>query len=138
MKALCLILISALTGCAQYTAIQMNLVEQARKGVAITQKSLAEKSQVLEEYEKLQRRRLDEAFDADVRENHSLSSDWVIEHRRAYSAALDALFNQQQATRDAQLADERNLAAIDDALARVLWLQSVELHWANLPQEINK
>ena len=136
MKSLCIIFLSMLTGCAQYTSIQMNLVEQARKGVAITQKSLAEKSQVIEEFEKQQRRRLDDAFDADVRENASLSVDWVIEHRRAYSAALDALAVQRQATRDAQIADERNLAAVDDALNRVLWLQSIELRFANLPQEI--
>src|SRR5437773_3154323 len=101
MKSLCILFLSMLSGCAEYTAIQMNLVEQARKGVAITQKSLVEKSQVIEQYEKQQRRRLDDAFDADVRENASLSGDWVIEHRRAYSAALDALVQQQQASREA-------------------------------------
>jgi hypothetical protein len=136
MKTLPLALMCTFTGCAPYTAVQMNLIEQARKGIAITQKSLAEKSQIIEQYEKQQRKRLDEAFDADVRENATLTSDWVIEHRRAYSAALDALNNQRQATRDARQTDQRNLQAIDDALNRVLWLESIELRFANIPKVV--
>ena len=136
MKILCITLLCALSGCAQYTAVQMNLLEQARKGIAITQKSLADKSQLIEQYEKQQRKRLDEAFDADVREDANLTGDWVIEHRRAYAAALDAMSAQQQAGREAQLADKSNLEAIDNALQRVLWLESIQLKLVQLPQEI--
>ena len=136
MKFLIAFCVVIAPGCAEYTGVQMKLVEQARKGVAITQASLAEKSRLISEYQKQQRMRLDEAFDADARERADLTSEWVIEHRRAYSAALEAYFVQQQATRDGQLADEKNLEAIDEALGRVLWLQSIELRFANLPKEI--
>jgi len=125
-----------LGGCAQYTAVQMTLVQHARKGALLTQQSLAEKSRLIEQFQKRARARLDDAFDADVREQSELSADWVIDHRRAYSAAMDAMNEQLQATRAAQVADEKNLASIDDALQRVLWLQSIELRFANLPQEI--
>ena len=136
MKSFCIFFTCALSGCAQYTAVQMNLLEQARKGIAITQKSLADKSQLIEQYEKQQRKRLDEAFDADVREHSNLSSDWVIEHRRAYAAAIDGFAAQQIASRDSAVIDQKNLQSIDDALQRVIWLESIELKLVQLPQEI--
>ena len=136
MKTMALLITCTISGCAQYTAVQMNLIEQARKGVVLTRESLAGKSQIIDKFQEQQRARLDDAFDADVREQSTLTSDWVIEQRRAYSAALNAMITQQQATRDARIADEKNLTAIDDALSQVLLLQSIQLRLANSFQEI--
>ena len=73
---------------------------------------------------------VDEAFDADVREREkdsSIDGDWVIDARRAYSVALDAYAKSQAADDAASAARKRNLAAIDAALERLEYLQSVQL-----------
>ena len=43
---------------------------------------------------------------------------------------------QQIASRDSAAIDQKNLQSIDDALQRVLWLESIELKLGELPQEI--
>jgi hypothetical protein len=131
------LLLALLTGgCADYTAAQMQLTEQARRGIALTSESIAGKSQLIEQLHALQRRRMDEAFDADVRETGDLSAQWVIEHRRAYAAGLDALATQPEASRQAAETDQRNLSAARQALEQLLWLQSLQLRWSfPLPKE---
>jgi hypothetical protein len=114
-------------GCAPYAQVQSQLVEQTRRGVAQLQSSLQEKSQIVREYHAIQRKRLDDAFDADVRERPSeqLTSEWVIEHRRAYSTAIDVLDEARFASEQANESDRRTLEAIRAALERLQWLQSL-------------
>ena len=133
MKRICLtIALCGLTGCEQYAAVQMDLITQARRGVALTQKSLDEKSQMIRQDQSLRRRLLDNAFDDDVRARQTLTADWIIESRKAYAATLDAFAQQQLAARDANLADQRNIAAIDEALQRLSWLQSIQAKWSGI------
>src|SRR6476646_6052828 len=84
------------TGCASYTQVQKKLVEQARKGVALSQTSAAGHEVVTVRLHDLQRKRLDQAFDDDVRDQKALSPDWVIEHRQAYAAAIEAMALEKQ------------------------------------------
>jgi hypothetical protein len=114
-------------GCGAYTEAQMRLVEQARKGVALCGEAQRERGQVVAQFHQMQRQRLDEACDADVRERGDLSAEWVIEHRRAYAAALEVLGRQRQASEEAERTMQRNLDAVDEALRRVLLLQSIQL-----------
>jgi len=103
------------------------LVQQARKGLELENQNAAEHGEFVAKYYAIQRDRLDAAFDEDVRENGALSMDWVIEHRRAYSAALDAINRQQNLANESETTANRNRAAIDLALARLESLISLEL-----------
>jgi hypothetical protein len=131
---LCLSMLSA--GCAPYTQVQMTLVEQARRGVAQVAQAAQAHEDAAEQLYTAKRQRLDEAFDADVREREAregtVGADWVIEHRRAYAAGVDAMERQRAAAQAASEVTRRNLRAVDDALQRLAWLQSLELQWASL------
>lgn len=118
------------SGCAPFTQAQIDLVTQARRGVAIVAQHDAARDRSIAELASLRRQRLDDAFDQDVREramNDLLDPEWVIEARRAYAVALDAYAKGQAA--DVRVAAERRrtLAAIDAALQRLQWLQSIQL-----------
>jgi hypothetical protein len=126
MRIITLIVALATSGCA-YTESQLRLTEQVQKGAQLLRQSQQERMQLVGQFHKLQRQRLDDAFDADVRQRPSLSPDWVIESRAAYAAALDALYRQQQSTQSADAATTRNLDAMDQALQRLLLLQSVQM-----------
>jgi hypothetical protein len=123
------------SGCGAYTHLEMQLVEQARKGVSLGRQHLAERGKLLAEFNDLQTRRLDAAFDADVREHSALSADWVIEHRQAYALALAALQRQHSQWESADAAAAGNLKAADAALERLHWLQSLRLQWLPWKQE---
>ena len=63
-----------------------------------------------------------QAFDEDVRlraTQESLDSDWVIDARKAYAAAIDAYAKTQAADERAAVERQRNLQAIDAALTRL-------------------
>ena len=138
MKIVSLFLpLSLVAGCAQYSQVQMDLLAQARSGVKLTQESLNNKSQIASAYYDLQRRRLDDAFDADVNAKASqLSADWVIEHRRAYAVGVASIEQAKAAASAADDTDRKNLADIDQAIERAIWLQSIQLQYLKLPQEL--
>lgn len=114
---------AAVPGCAEYAAIQTDLIAQAERGVDLAGRSLAGKGAVIEAEHAARRARLDRAFDADVAGRSDLSPEWVIDARRAYAAAVDAMNDR----RDIELAndaiDRRNLRATRDALAALRRLQ---------------
>lgn len=120
-----LLLFLLLAGCAPYTDAQLALITHARRGVELVDQAQHERGQLVEQYHRLQRRHLDDAFDDDVRERASLDPAWVIEHRRAYAMALDALAAQQAASRDAAAATAGNLRAIEQSLERLESLVSL-------------
>ena len=57
------------------------------------------------------------------------------EEQTAYASAIDAYAKTQAATERASEVRKENLAAIDVALARLQWLQSVQLKLDLLPQQ---
>ncbi|MGE5608347.1 MAG: hypothetical protein ACM359_03770 [Bacillota bacterium] len=120
-------LCAMLAGGCTYTETQMRLVEQVQRGVELCKQAQSERSQIIAQYQQAQRERLDSAFDADVRQQAELSADWVVEHRRAYTLALDGLARQRAASVEAEGVATRNLKAMEEALQRLLFLQSLQL-----------
>jgi hypothetical protein len=113
-------------GCAPVLDAQSDLIVQARRGVALAAKAQDRQAQVSEQLAELRRVRLDDAFDADVRDQPMLDVDWVIEARQAYAAALDAYAKQAAAAHASHATARDNLAAVDAALVRLEWLTSLQ------------
>lgn len=131
MKPIALLMLFC-TGCAPIVGAQVDLVHQARQGLLRLAESVDAREQASDELTRLRRARLDEAFDADVRDQPTLTSQWVIAHRQAYATGLSALQDAQaQARRACQVARD-NLAATDAALQRAHWLMQVQLQWDRL------
>jgi hypothetical protein len=132
MKPFLFCMLAFACGCSPYVRVQLDLVEQARKGVQLASESQDAHVQVAQRLHAIQRDRVDDAFDADVRERTALDANWVIEHRRAYAATLDALAMQKLASAEADRVARDNLLATDQALQQLLWLQSLQLRVLNL------
>ena len=124
---LLLVNVALCAGCDSFAGAQLQLVQQARKGLELENQNAAERGEFVSRYYAIQRDRLDAAFDADVRQSNSLSRDWVIEHRKAYSAAVDAINRQQSIVAGDEATAAGNRAAIDLALQRLESLISFEL-----------
>ena len=136
-----LLALPALAGCAKFTETQMALVDQARRGVAFVAQGDDAHERAFAQLAELRRQRLDRAFDEDVRlraTQESLDPDWVIDARKAYAAAIDAYAKTQAADERAAVERQRNLQAIDAALTRLQWLQSLQLKLSLLPDEVRK
>jgi len=132
MRRILLALTIGVSGCTQYAQVQMNLAAEARKGVAMCEKSHDTYAKVIETLHSAQRARLDDGFDEDVRAQQALSADWILAHRRAYAAAIEALDAEQQQLRQANDTDLRNLKAIDRALAELYLLESIQAKWMDV------
>ncbi len=116
---------------------QSNLIAQARRGVDLAQENRENAAPAYDELARLKHQRLDDAFDADVRERGErgdLSAEWVIAHRAAYAAGLEAYAKQDRTLRASDEIDRRNFQAVDAALARLQFLQSIQNRWLALPQ----
>lgn len=120
-------LIVTCTGCSSYTASQMALAGQARKGVAAwAARETARDDEVKQAYA-ARRKALDQAFDADVRQQTAPGADWIIEARKAYAIGLGALGQAQSAALAGNDAARRDAAATDAALAQLQYLMSIQL-----------
>jgi hypothetical protein len=113
-------------GCSSYTATQMRLVEQARKGVAIWQTRETAKDDEVRSAYAAKRKALDQAFDADIQQQQTLTAQWVVEARKAYAVGLNALAQNQAIELANNDAARRDAAATDEALARLLALLSIQ------------
>ncbi len=71
----------------------------------------------------VRRRMLDEGFDQDVRTRENLSGPWVIEHRQAYAAALDALYDESRRLLRADALADSNAAQAKAAIGVLSQLQ---------------
>lgn len=126
--ALLLVACAASAGCAAYTRAEMDLVTQARRGIETVARHDAARDGAAAQLAKLRRQKLDEAFDADVRERatqEALDPDWVIEARRAYAVGIEAYARAQAVDDRAALARRQTLDATAAALDRLHWMQSV-------------
>ncbi len=135
MRYLFVLILVLSTGCSQYSQVQIDLLQQSRHAVQLTRTSLEEKSKLANAYHALQRQRIDDAFDEDVQNRAELSANWVIEHRRAYAAALNAISSAHAASVSADQTTAENLDAMDEALQRVIWLQSIQSKFISLFKE---
>ncbi len=114
-------------GCSNYTASQMALATQARKGVALwSAREAARDAEVKQSYA-AKRKALDQAFDADARQQANVSADWIIEARKAYAVGLSAIGEAEAAALAANDSARRDAAATDAALTQLQWLFSIQL-----------
>lgn len=129
------------SGCAGFTRAEMDLTAQARKGVALIRSDDASRAGLLAELARMRRARLDEAFDADVRQHATtqpIDTEWVIEARRAYAIALDAHAKAQEANDQAEAQRKQLLDDIDAALERLQWMQSTRLKFDLVGEGLGK
>jgi hypothetical protein len=121
-------------GCAPYTRVQIGLVEQARRGVAMWQQREAERDAAAKAEFDRRRAEMGRAFDEDVRDRApgEISPDWVIEARKAYAAGLDVIARAESAVISANETARRNADATDQALQKLLWLESIELDMGSI------
>lgn len=110
------------TGCQVYVQPQVELIEHSRKGMTMISQSLDAQRKSIEEFQRHQRRAIDDAFDTDVRAQSSLDADWVIDHRTAYATAIDALNDSRHQQQLSNQQDQRTLAAVELALKKLEWL----------------
>jgi hypothetical protein len=111
---------------------QSALIVEARRGIDVAQSNRATVAPLHDELARLKRKRLDDAFDADVRDRDGqgeLTAEWVIAHRAAYAAGLEAYAKQDQSLRASDNIARRNLQAVDAALERLQFLQSIQNRW---------
>jgi hypothetical protein len=130
VKPLILLALLAIPGCATFTRAEMDLVAQTRRGIEIIANNDQQRDAAVAELARLRREKLDDAFDADVRDRatqESLDPDWVIEARRAYAVAIDAYAKAQAMSERSAQVRKQNLVAINAALDRLQWMQSVRL-----------
>jgi hypothetical protein len=126
---------ASIIGCAPLLDAQSALVTQARRGIELAASNRATCDPVHAELARVRRQRLDDAFDADVRERDrdgALTADWVIAHRAAYAAALSAYARQESDLAASDATARRNLQAVDGALERLQYLQSIQNRWQQL------
>ncbi len=123
-----------LIGCAPYTQVEIDLAAQTKKGLSLIRAAQADHTALAGRVNELQRQRLDDAFDNDVRDAADLSPDWVIEHRKAYSVGVDALGTQRAASSNAAATATRNIEAIEQSITQLQRLQKARLR---LEQNIN-
>lgn len=121
-------------GCAQSESAQQALLGLAAKAVGQVRQEETQRQQVMLGLFAGRRQRLDEGFDQDVLGRANLDGPWVIEHRKAYVAALEAMLQQQTATRQGQETTLRNLEAIDLALEKLTWFSAIRANWTEVLQ----
>lgn len=114
-----LVLLLLVGGCLPVADTQRALLTQVERGVSSLAGSIDERQRLHELEQARVRARLDDAFDADLRSQPTWSVEDVIEARRAYAAAIDAIHDVAVRTRDALDADRANLRATRAALARL-------------------
>ena len=122
-----ILLASLCSGCASYTAAQVQLAHQARKGVAIWNARETQRDDEVKCTYAAKRQALDDAFDKDVHQQTGpIDAQWVIESRRAYAAGLASIQQQESAALSANAAAKSDAAATDAALAKLLRLLSIQ------------
>lgn len=115
-------LVAMVAGCQSLTTVEAALVTQTQKGVDQLRQITRERGEMITQFNHTQRQQLDEAFDADVRQQVDLSADWVINARKAYAIGLVALDRQEAQTQDTTAAANQTADACDEALKKLQWL----------------
>lgn len=115
-----------LCGCSSFVNVKSQLVTQASRAIDAIEAGTIERSRLLDASSALERRRLDAAFDLDVRQRPALDAAWVIEHRKAYAIGLDALNAERSARIEALRIDRDNATAAHDALALLERIHNIE------------
>lgn len=128
-RTIVLIALLPLLGCSAQEAAQQRLIASMQTGLADVAKAQDERQQLIDDLYASRRRVLDGAFDQDVLQRPALDANWVIEHRKAYSLALEAMCRQQQSSALANQRMQENLLTIEDNLKKLTWLSELRENW---------
>ena len=129
MKRLLLCIVPLMTGCAPMIQSEVDLLAASRKGVSMTRESIESRQEMVATLLKKDRDALATAFDEDVLSRDALDPAWVIEARRAYSIAFEAMVRRDESVRQTFATDLDNLIAIDEALVELERLNQQQLQW---------
>ena len=132
MRIAMLFLAMLTTGCSPLIDARLRLIDVSRGGLAKVGQSIIERQQSIAALQTAERRRLDAAFDADVRRQWPLTDAWVIEARTAYAAAIDQFAARERRSEAAAEIDRANLAAVDAALRQIEALDRSQLQLQSL------
>jgi len=122
-------------GCSTLIDAQVDLVDQASQGTQLLRETIADQAQQVDDNASFRRAELDRAFDTDVREQASLSPDWVIEHRQMYQAGLDVLEQSHASAREQARVAMSNLDATQASLDKLRRLLSIQQRWSQLEKQ---
>ncbi len=127
-----------LCGCSQQEEAQRRMIGRMQIGLAEVRQAQDQRQQAMQELYAGRRRVLDAAFDQDVKQAAALDAAWVIDHRKAYSAALEAMCRQEQASTEAHARMRQNLQVIDEGLQRLGWMSELRENWGKaLEKEVD-
>lgn len=129
MKRLLLLIVPLVAGCAPVIQAEVDLIAASRKGVAMTRESVESRQEMVAMLLRKDRDALAVAFDEDLLARDTLDAAWVIEARRAYSIAFEALVRRDESVRASFEADLDNLTAVDEAMAELERLNQQQLQW---------
>lgn len=116
-------------GCASYTQSKIDLTAQAQAGVDRLREGVATMTAEQDQAIGRLRSQLDLAFDEDVstRDATSLTPEWIIAHRQAYAAAIDAFAERRRGQTGLSHGMIGTLDAIDLVLAQLQQMHQAEL-----------
>lgn len=117
-----------LPACTPAIEAELRVIEQSKKGVQLVRQSIDQRQEWIDQQHIKQRDALDAAFDADVEARAAaLTSDWVIEARKAYITAARALEASRLRAQQSADVDRANLDAIDECLIQLQALNRAQL-----------
>lgn len=125
-------------GCAPQEQAQRALIGGMQQGLAQVEAWQQKRQELVDGFYAQQRRGLDDAFDADVRQAPVIEPQWVIEARQAYAAGIEAIYAARQASADSQRQAQENLAAVREGLDRLAWLSELRQNWASTFEQAKK
>jgi len=139
---MCVTAVLPWAGCAGPSAAALELIDAARKGITLARQAQENQHAALISQYRGRLASLDAAFDGDVKLAEAgrittpggqavpLTARWVIEARKGYIAARDALSRQIQAAELAHRTNLENLKAAEESLqmAAGLILRQMNIH----------
>jgi hypothetical protein len=121
-----------LAGCTAQEQAQQRLIGSMQSGLKELAAAQEQRQELVDGFYQQRRRVLDDAFDQDVRTVEMLEPQWVIEHRRAYMLACEALWKQQQASARAGEQMQQNLRTISEGLSALSAVSRMREQWGGL------
>lgn len=121
----------ACSGCAPYLTLKRDLLEKTDLAVASLEQSSADRRLLIDELRQARIDRLNEAFDADVRNQTAPSHAWIIDHRRAYAVGIQAIERSIRQSERSLDADQANARAARAAILQLRTLHDREASFIN-------
>ncbi len=125
-------------GCSTQEKAQQQLIMQLQAGIDQVAQHCEQRQELIEQGYRQKREMLDRAFDADVLARQQIDAQWVVEHRKAYAAGMEAIWSAQQASRLAHERAMANLAAISEAMQRLRWMSEMREGWGKALEKLRR